>query len=90
MEAMVMDVYGTETGRIIVTMIGGRNSQQKQNGSKGANGSFFRNFFMEKDMQLRELYEKLAKMEHDLHGGKGMRAKLMQVHADVKELTATP
>ncbi|GJX01060.1 FLX-like protein 1 [Tanacetum coccineum] len=50
---------------------------------------FARNFLMEKDMQLRELYEKSAKMEHDLHGVEGMRAELMQVHADVKELTAT-
>lgn len=50
---------------------------------------FARNFLMEKDMQMRELYEKSAKMEHDLHGVEGMRAELMQFHADIKELTAT-
>nr|XP_043622196.1 protein FLX-like 1 [Erigeron canadensis] len=50
---------------------------------------FARNLLIEKDMQMRELYEKSAKMEHDLHGMEGMRAELMQVHADVKELTAT-
>lgn len=50
---------------------------------------FARNFLMEKDMQMRELYEKSAKMEHDLHGVEAMRAELMQLHADIKELTAT-
>ncbi|XP_071697277.1 protein FLX-like 1 [Rutidosis leptorrhynchoides] len=50
---------------------------------------FARNFLMEKDMQMREMYDKSAKMEHDLHGMEGMRAELMQVHADVAELTAT-
>ncbi|KAF5766534.1 hypothetical protein HanRHA438_Chr15g0728631 [Helianthus annuus] len=48
-----------------------------------------RNFLMEKDMQMRELYEKSAKMEHDLHGVEGMRGELMKLHADIKELTAT-
>ncbi|CAH1414880.1 unnamed protein product [Lactuca virosa] len=43
----------------------------------------------EKDMQMRELYEKSAKMEHDLHGVEAMRDELMQLHADVKELTST-
>ncbi|XP_076896428.1 protein FLX-like 1 [Bidens hawaiensis] len=50
---------------------------------------FARNFLMEKDIQIRELYEKSAKMEHDLHGVEGMRAEIMKVHADIKELTAT-
>lgn len=50
---------------------------------------FARNFLMEKDMQMRELYEKSSKMEHDLNGVEGMRAELMQVHGDIKELTAT-
>lgn len=50
---------------------------------------FARNFLMEKDVKMRELYEKSAKMEHDLHGVEGMRAELMQVRADVKELTVT-
>nr|GEV53476.1 protein FLX-like 1 [Tanacetum cinerariifolium] len=53
------------------------------------NDHFARNILMEKDMQLRGLYKKSAKMEHDLHGVEGMRAELMQVHADVKELMAT-
>lgn len=50
---------------------------------------FARNFLMEKDMQMRELYEKSAKMEHDLHGVEAMRAELMQLHADINELTST-
>ncbi|KAL8205424.1 hypothetical protein R6Q57_008975 [Mikania cordata] len=50
---------------------------------------FARNLLMEKDMQMRELYEKSAKMEHDLRGVEGMRAELMQLHADIRELTAT-
>ncbi|KAD3066343.1 hypothetical protein E3N88_34223 [Mikania micrantha] len=50
---------------------------------------FARNLLMEKDMQMRELYEKSAKMEHDLRGVEGMRAELMQLHADTRELTAT-
>lgn len=51
--------------------------------------NYAHNFIMEKDMQMRELYEKSAKMEHDLHGVEAMRAELMQLHADIKELTAT-
>nr|GEV31560.1 protein FLX-like 1 [Tanacetum cinerariifolium]GEV60444.1 protein FLX-like 1 [Tanacetum cinerariifolium] len=50
----------------------------------------FKVILMEKDMQLWELYENLAKMEHVMHGGEGMRAELMEVHADVKELMTTP
>ncbi|KAL8258484.1 hypothetical protein R6Q59_026437 [Mikania micrantha] len=50
---------------------------------------FARNLLMDNDMQMRELYEKSAKMEHDLRGVKGMRAELMQLHADIRELTAT-
>lgn len=50
---------------------------------------YARGFLMEKDMQMRELYEKSAKMEHDLHGVEAMRAELMQLHSDIKELTAT-
>nr|GEZ93740.1 protein FLX-like 1 [Tanacetum cinerariifolium] len=53
------------------------------------NDNFAQNILMEKDMQLRGLYKKSAKMEHDLHRVEGMRAELMQVHANVKELTAT-
>ncbi|GFY96675.1 hypothetical protein Acr_11g0009810 [Actinidia rufa] len=43
----------------------------------------------EKDMQMRELYEKAVKMEMDLGGVKAMRDELQQVHADIKELTAS-
>ncbi|KAL8209038.1 hypothetical protein R6Q57_008450 [Mikania cordata] len=50
---------------------------------------FARNFLVEKDMQMRELYEKSAKMEHDIHGVEGMQTELMKLHADVKELTVT-
>ncbi|PSS05923.1 Protein FLX-like [Actinidia chinensis var. chinensis] len=42
----------------------------------------------DKDMQMRELYEKAVKMEMDLGGAKAMRDELQQVHADIKELTA--
>lgn len=42
----------------------------------------------EKDIQMRELYEKSVKMERDLQGVDTMRSELMRVHADVKELTA--
>lgn len=40
-------------------------------------------------MQMRELYEKSAKMEHDLRSVEGMRAELMKLHVDIQELTAT-
>ncbi|PIN19815.1 hypothetical protein CDL12_07507 [Handroanthus impetiginosus] len=42
----------------------------------------------EKEMQMRELYEKSAKMENELHAVNAMRSELMQVHRDIKELTA--
>ncbi|KAG6387274.1 hypothetical protein SASPL_152461 [Salvia splendens] len=41
----------------------------------------------EKDLQMRELYEKSAKMENDLNAVNAMRSELVQVHMDVKELT---
>ncbi|KAK9268804.1 hypothetical protein L1049_000568 [Liquidambar formosana] len=42
----------------------------------------------EKDVQMREMYEKSIKMEVDLRGVEAMRAELHQVHADIKELSA--
>lgn len=42
----------------------------------------------EKDMQMRELYEKSIKLEMDLGASKAMRAELLQVHSDIKEFTA--
>lgn len=42
----------------------------------------------EKDLQMRELFEKAAKMENELHAVNAMKAELMQVHMDIKELTA--
>lgn len=42
----------------------------------------------EKDLQMRELYEKSVKMENDLNAVNAMRSELMKVHMDIKELTA--
>lgn len=42
----------------------------------------------EKDVQMREMYENSIKMEVDLRGVEAMRAEFLQVHADIKELTA--
>ncbi|XP_055823562.1 protein FLX-like 1 [Solanum dulcamara] len=43
---------------------------------------------METDVQMRELYEKSAKMEMDLQVADGMRSELMRVRSDIKEFTA--
>ncbi|KAK6934108.1 hypothetical protein RJ641_034263 [Dillenia turbinata] len=43
----------------------------------------------EKDMQMRELFDKSIKLEVDLRGVEAMRAELMQVRTDIKELTST-
>ncbi|CAK9151754.1 unnamed protein product [Ilex paraguariensis] len=48
---------------------------------------FARTLHTEKDMQMRELYEKSVTMEMDLRAVDAMRAELMKVHADIKELT---
>ncbi|PON98547.1 Protein FLX-like [Trema orientale] len=42
----------------------------------------------EKDIQMRDLYEKSVRLEADLRGVEAMRAELHQVHTDIKELTA--
>uniref|UniRef100_A0A7C8YC72 Protein FLX-like 1 n=1 Tax=Opuntia streptacantha TaxID=393608 RepID=A0A7C8YC72_OPUST len=42
----------------------------------------------EKDMQMREMYDKSAKLERDLHQVDAMKADLMRVQSDIKELTA--
>uniref|UniRef100_A0A5B6Z881 Protein FLX-like 1 n=2 Tax=Davidia involucrata TaxID=16924 RepID=A0A5B6Z881_DAVIN len=49
---------------------------------------FANSVHMEKDMQMREIYEKSVKMEMDLRGVEAMRAELLQVHSDIKELTS--
>lgn len=45
-------------------------------------------FHAEKDIQMRELYEKSIKMEMDLPAVDAMRAELIRVRSDIKELTA--
>ncbi|XP_031372093.1 protein FLX-like 1 isoform X2 [Punica granatum] len=42
----------------------------------------------EKDVHMRELYEKCMRMEVDLRAVEAMRAELSQVNADIKELTS--
>ncbi|KAG8386489.1 hypothetical protein BUALT_Bualt03G0153900 [Buddleja alternifolia] len=42
----------------------------------------------EKDTEMRELHEKSIKMENELGAVNAMRAELMQVHMDIKELNA--
>lgn len=43
----------------------------------------------EKDIQLRELYDKSIRMEADLHAFEAMRGELLQVHSDVQKLSAS-
>lgn len=40
------------------------------------------------EARMRELYDKSAQLEAELRGAEAARAELLQVHADVKELTA--
>lgn len=48
---------------------------------------FARAMHTEKDMQMRELYEKSIKMETDLHEVKAMGNELMQLNTEIQELT---
>ncbi|CAA0808727.1 Protein FLX-like 1 [Striga hermonthica] len=41
----------------------------------------------EKDLEMRDIYEKSIKLENELHGVNAMRSELMQVHMHIKELT---
>ncbi|KAK9025559.1 hypothetical protein V6N11_038423 [Hibiscus sabdariffa] len=43
---------------------------------------------MEKDVQMREMYEKSVRLEADLRGLEAMRAELVKVNADIKQLSA--
>ncbi|OMP11904.1 hypothetical protein COLO4_03606 [Corchorus olitorius] len=45
-------------------------------------------FRMEKDVQMREMYEKSVRLEVDLRGVEAMRAELAKVKADIKQLNA--
>ncbi|KAL2247431.1 UNVERIFIED_CONTAM: Protein FLX-like 1 [Sesamum indicum] len=49
---------------------------------------YARTLHAEKESETRELYEKSVKMENELHALNAMRSELMQVHMDIKELTA--
>lgn len=51
-------------------------------------GHFAGNLHAEKDVQMRDLYEKSIKMEVDLRGVEAMKAELLQVRGDIKELNA--
>lgn len=42
----------------------------------------------EKDVQMRDLFEKSVRLEVDLRGVEAMRAEFHQVNTDIKELTA--
>ncbi|XP_039129916.1 protein FLX-like 1 [Dioscorea cayenensis subsp. rotundata] len=42
----------------------------------------------EKDLQLREVYEKSMKMEAELRGVEAMRAELIQIRGDIQKFTA--
>nr|GLL47171.1 protein FLX-like 1 isoform X1 [Ipomoea trifida]GMD92550.1 protein FLX-like 1 [Ipomoea batatas] len=50
---------------------------------------YARALYAENDMQIRELYEKSAKMEMDLQSVEVMRVELMRVRADIKDLNAS-
>ncbi|XP_042483832.1 protein FLX-like 1 [Macadamia integrifolia] len=43
----------------------------------------------DKDIQLKEAYEKSMKMEADLHAAEAMRAELLQVRSDIQKLTVS-
>ncbi|XP_021287894.1 protein FLX-like 1 isoform X1 [Herrania umbratica] len=43
---------------------------------------------VEKDVQMREMYEKSVQLEVDLRGAEAMRAELVKVNADIKQLNA--
>ncbi|KAL4271761.1 hypothetical protein GQ457_13G004830 [Hibiscus cannabinus] len=43
---------------------------------------------MEKDVQMREMYEKSVRLEADLRGLEAMRAELVKVNTDIKQLSA--
>lgn len=43
---------------------------------------------VEKDVQMREMYEKSVRLEANLRGVEAMRAELVKVNADIKQLSA--
>lgn len=48
---------------------------------------YINSLHVEKDMKMRDMYEKSTKLEMDLHAEDAMKAELMRIQSDIKELT---
>jgi len=83
-----LQVFLVDNQRLAATHVALKQELEAAHHELQRTAHFASSLHAEKDMQMRELYEKSVKMEMELGGAQAMKAELQQVKADVKELTA--
>ncbi|KAI8558002.1 hypothetical protein RHMOL_Rhmol04G0055100 [Rhododendron molle] len=83
-----LQVFLVDNQRLAATHVALKQELEAAHHELQRTAHFASSLHAEKDMQMRELYEKSVKMEMELGGAQAMKAELQQVRADMKELTA--
>ncbi|XP_059441341.1 protein FLX-like 1 [Corylus avellana] len=89
LDAQYQDIQGllVDNQRLAATHVALKQELEATQHELQRMGRFADSFRAEKDGQMRELYEKSVHLEVDLRGVEAMRAELLQVRADIKDLS---